>query len=136
MSLTLCRRNHRRPNWQAVAVWTRSHRRSTRLFNAWLEGKRDKMLALRYANCPLSQAVLILRDFEQFSMEEIARLVRSTVPTVKRGCSEHASCSSSDPRANMSALSQDSEYVETRSRRRASAVDRPGLHENDTPFGQ
>src|SRR5258707_302267 len=41
-ALTLCRKITVAQTGRPSRIWTRSHRRSTRLFNAWLEGKRDK----------------------------------------------------------------------------------------------
>lgn len=83
-ALTLCRRNHRRPNWQAVAdLDTFASAMDSPLQRL---ARREARQILHYAIAKLPamyRRVLILRDFEQFSLEEIARLVRSTVPAVK-----------------------------------------------------
>jgi RNA polymerase sigma-70 factor, ECF subfamily len=83
-ALNLCRRNDRRPNWQAVEDLDTFASAIESPLQCLARSEARQMLYYAVAKLPvIYKRVLILREFEQFSMEETARCVRSTVPTVK-----------------------------------------------------
>jgi len=83
-ALTLCRRNHSRPNCQTMEDLDTFASAIDSPLQCLARREARQMLHCAIAKLPvIYRRVLILRDFEQFSIEEVARLVRSTVPAVK-----------------------------------------------------
>jgi RNA polymerase sigma-70 factor (ECF subfamily) len=83
-ALNLCRRNHRRPNWQTMEDLDRIASAIDSPLQCLARSEARQILHCAVAKLPMIyRRVLVLREFGQFSMEEIARFVRSTVPAVK-----------------------------------------------------
>jgi len=83
-ALNLCRRNHRRPNYQTVEDLDRFASAIDSPLQSLARSEARQVLCRAIAKLPvIYRRVLVLRELGQFSMEEIACLVRSTVPAVK-----------------------------------------------------
>jgi RNA polymerase sigma-70 factor, ECF subfamily len=83
-ALNLCRQNERRPNWHIVEDLDTFASAIDSPLQCLAQSEAREILHSAVAELPvIYRRVLILRDFEESSMEEIARLVRSTIPAVK-----------------------------------------------------
>jgi RNA polymerase sigma-70 factor, ECF subfamily len=118
-ALNLCQRNHRPPNWQTVDDLDTFASAIDSPLQCLARTEARQMLHYAVAKLPVIYGqVLILREIGQFSMEEIARFVRTTVPTVKtRLFRARGMLLRQIPRAKMSGVSSEASECIRRDRR-------------------